>query len=281
MVTNPYYYSTHFDLKSSTSDNIDTNNTSGGKQRCSNLLPLWIWKRSDCQELHKPQFDNGQAKGDPYRVLCTVLVTIVWAGPPSLIEFHWIEIVNSGSNVSNCDFQCQVWHQDFQQNLVFLSIHTLVLFRQTDQQNWLCLTACDMKTDEIATQRMIVLLSSITNCPIHIYRLQTTLREGNVFTPVCDSVHREWGGGHVWRRGVHGISCVQERRPLKRAVRILLECILVWLCCLENVALFISSETDMKLEHFSLKSTFRNPRRIDLDALAQVRLQLEFGGTSH
>ena len=31
------------------------------------------------------------------------------------------------------------------------------------------------------------------------------------------------GGGCAWRGG----ACVQERRPLKRAVRILLECILV------------------------------------------------------
>ena len=60
-----------------------------------------------------------------------------------------------------------------------------------------------------------------------------------------------WQGGHVWgmgtcmargecvvegvrgkRGGMHGRefgggACVQERRPLKRAVRILLECILV------------------------------------------------------
>ena len=95
-------------------------------------------------------------------------------------------------------------------------------------------------------------------------RPQRKLREGDVFTSVCDSVHRGacmaggvsggaymtggglYGMGHVWQgrcvwqgaicgkgacmaggtcgRGV----CVQEKRPLKRAVRILLECILVY-----------------------------------------------------
>ena len=36
--------------------------------------------------------------------------------------------------------------------------------------------------------------------------------------------------GHAWHGGVHGKggAYVQERWPLKRAVRILLECILVW-----------------------------------------------------
>ena len=66
------------------------------------------------------------------------------------------------------------------------------------------------------------------------YRPQTKLREGNVFTPVCDSVHRgglcpggslsKWGGS--LSRGVS----VMETPPgtvEQRAVRILLECILV------------------------------------------------------
>ena len=38
-------------------------------------------------------------------------------------------------------------------------------------------------------------------------------------------------GGHAWRRGacmVKGRHAWQERRPLQRAVRILLECILVF-----------------------------------------------------
>ena len=72
------------------------------------------------------------------------------------------------------------------------------------------------------------------------YRPQTKLREGIVFTPVCDSVH---GGGGVypsmqWAGGVHparqtppGQTPPREtpppRRQLKRALRILLEYILV------------------------------------------------------
>ena len=58
----------------------------------------------------------------------------------------------------------------------------------------------------------------------------TKLRQGYVFTGVCDSVHR---GGHAWQRGVWwqgacvaGVRAWQERRPLQRTIRILLECIL-------------------------------------------------------
>ena len=73
------------------------------------------------------------------------------------------------------------------------------------------------------------------------------LREGNVFTCVCDSVHRGMpgpggclvsGGCLVpggWVPGLGGVSgprgCLVEtplQRPLLQAVRILLECILVW-----------------------------------------------------
>ena len=70
---------------------------------------------------------------------------------------------------------------------------------------------------------------------IHIYRLQTKLWEGNVFTPVCQSVH---GGSAI------PIPPPQEQYPLegtwnqtgsdiippepqKQAVRILLECYIV------------------------------------------------------
>ena len=82
-------------------------------------------------------------------------------------------------------------------------------------------------------------------------RPQTKLRKGNVFTPVCDSVHggggmRGGGGACVARGacmvgGMHGKgACIagdvhgrgghawQKRRPLQRTGRILLECILVW-----------------------------------------------------
>ena len=73
---------------------------------------------------------------------------------------------------------------------------------------------------------------------MHHYQPQTKLLEGNVSTPVCDSVHRGWGGmhdqggmhgrGYVWQGVMHGGGHTwQERWPLKRAVRILLECILV------------------------------------------------------
>ena len=47
------------------------------------------------------------------------------------------------------------------------------------------------------------------------------LRQGNVFTPVCDSVHTP--PGQTPRQTPHP----PRRRPLQRTVRILLECILV------------------------------------------------------
>ena len=64
------------------------------------------------------------------------------------------------------------------------------------------------------------------------YRPQTKLREGNVFTPVCDSVHKGGGcnptciTGHMGRHplGRHPpCSCMVN----ERVVHILLECILV------------------------------------------------------
>ena len=75
------------------------------------------------------------------------------------------------------------------------------------------------------------------------YRPQTKLREGYVFTPVCQSFCSR-GGGDVRDRGGWGMcggacvaegecvvwgACMQDTRSLKRAVRILLECILVFL----------------------------------------------------
>ena len=97
---------------------------------------------------------------------------------------------------------------------------------------------------------------------LHFYRPQMKLRKGNVFTPVCQSFmggrhawqgvcmaggHAGWGGvrgrGHAWQRacmaggmrdgghcmaGGGGGRCAwQERRPLQRTVRILLECFLI------------------------------------------------------
>ena len=71
----------------------------------------------------------------------------------------------------------------------------------------------------------------------------TKLRQGYVFTGVCDSYHgageREWweacmAGGHAWQGacvagGGHGGGHTwQERWPLLVAVHILMECILVF-----------------------------------------------------
>ena len=61
----------------------------------------------------------------------------------------------------------------------------------------------------------------------YCYRPQTKLREDNVFTPVCDSVHR---GGGLCVSGPGRGGSVREA-PLygnERAVRILLECILAF-----------------------------------------------------
>ena len=37
-------------------------------------------------------------------------------------------------------------------------------------------------------------------------------------------VHSWWGWEHEWQGVVHGGACVQEGRPLKQLVSILLEC---------------------------------------------------------
>ena len=57
----------------------------------------------------------------------------------------------------------------------------------------------------------------------------TKLGQGYVFTRVCDSVH---GGGGACSRGPAGGD--PPRRLLLRAVRILLECILVFILLLHN-----------------------------------------------
>ena len=65
-----------------------------------------------------------------------------------------------------------------------------------------------------------------TGAKTYYYRPQTTLWEGNVFTPVCDSVH--WGGVV----SVQGVSVMEIPHPPvmveERVVSILLECILVY-----------------------------------------------------
>ena len=85
--------------------------------------------------------------------------------------------------------------------------------------------------------------SQIMTCTkIHLYRPQTKLREGNVFTHVCDSVYSEvesvsrrvsvWGGlcpGGLYRGGSLSRKTTQQRPSYgkERVVCILLECILV------------------------------------------------------
>ena len=85
----------------------------------------------------------------------------------------------------------------------------------------------------VSSQRCVVLIVgplnlSLSTCRLEgegskIFRAQTKLREGDIFTPVCDSVHREacvargacmakgggmhcreghaWGREHAWGRG--------------------------------------------------------------------------------
>ena len=80
--------------------------------------------------------------------------------------------------------------------------------------------------------------------PSFYYRPQTNLRGGNVFTPVCDSVHTGWGRGSLSKlvslssgisvkeglsRGGLCPAGVSVQTVEERAVRILLECILIFL----------------------------------------------------
>ena len=60
---------------------------------------------------------------------------------------------------------------------------------------------------------------------------------------MAGAVHSSWGmqgRGHVWHGTVHGRGghAWQERRLLKRAVRILLECILVFNCLVMDPGFF-------------------------------------------
>ena len=50
------------------------------------------------------------------------------------------------------------------------------------------------------------------------FHMRLTVHRGHVWQRGGVGVHGEGGGGHVW----------QERRPLQRTVRILLQCILVF-----------------------------------------------------
>ena len=53
---------------------------------------------------------------------------------------------------------------------------------------------------------------------IIFYRPQTKLREGNVFTLVCDSVHRGMcmAGGHMCQGGIHGKGHVWQGACMAR-----------------------------------------------------------------
>ena len=100
--------------------------------------------------------------------------------------------------------------------------------------------------------RVVVLLRNYPTRLIRIfkpnyYRPQTKLGQGNIFRSMCKSFCRRGAargraGWHAWQGGVACVAggCVwlggmcgggvhgrEERRPQKRAVRILLECILV------------------------------------------------------
>ena len=61
------------------------------------------------------------------------------------------------------------------------------------------------------------------------YRPQTNLRKGNVFKPVCQSVHRGRGVclSACWADNPLGQTPPWADTPLQRTVCILLECILV------------------------------------------------------
>ena len=64
----------------------------------------------------------------------------------------------------------------------------------------------------------------------HCYRPQTKLRKGNVFTPVCHSVHTGGGvhsPGQTSPEQTPPWADIPPRRPLQRTVRIPLECIVV------------------------------------------------------
>ena len=76
---------------------------------------------------------------------------------------------------------------------------------------------------------------------VNIYSPQTKLREGNVFTPVCQSSCSQWGTGSLYDitfcltdpRPPGTETHPEQRLPLygkERAVSILLECILVNEC---------------------------------------------------
>ena len=89
------------------------------------------------------------------------------------------------------------------------------------------------------------LMLQLCQLPVSYYRPPKKLRKGNVFTPVCDSVHR--GGYTHTSLGRHPPADTTlgrhpppqadspQGRPLQRTVGILLECILMLFKHLVNV----------------------------------------------
>ena len=83
----------------------------------------------------------------------------------------------------------------------------------------------------------LVKLCSLSNKPQFITARKRSLGQGNIFAPVCHSVHRggglvPGGPGGVWSGGVWSRRGAWWRPPgrlLLRSVRILLECILVYI----------------------------------------------------
>ena len=93
-----------------------------------------------------------------------------------------------------------------------------------------------IKNENMQKKKLIVSGTQFILVPSSSYRPKTKLREGTIFTPVCQSFCSwgacvgtcAWQGAYMaWGVCGWGEACVQERRPLKRAVRILLEYILV------------------------------------------------------
>ena len=67
--------------------------------------------------------------------------------------------------------------------------------------------------------RYIILLNAQVNSIVDFYRPQTKLREGNVFTHVCDSVHKGGGGISVRVGLCPGDLCPGGLYPVGVSVR--------------------------------------------------------------
>ena len=95
------------------------------------------------------------------------------------------------------------------------------LFYCKSSQNGFCINFCNRNCHSQQQHVIVHAIGHIADSP------QTKLREGNVFTPVCDSVHK-MGGSLSEGSSVQGVS-VRET-PMygkERAICILLECFLL------------------------------------------------------